>query len=115
MKVILNIVVVLFCLTSFGQEQKVTYEKKGNDLVKATYYYADNSTAIQKEGFFNKEGELHGTWTNYNAEGNKTVIATYNNGVKEGVWTFIKNNKVNLVTYNKNKIIKVEEKALVVN
>lgn len=114
MKVVINIVIVLCCLTSFAQEQKVIYEKTENDLVKATYYFANNNSVIQKEGFFNKTGQLHGTWTNYNAEGNKTIIATYNNGIKEGVWTYIKNDKISLVTYKNNKITNVEEKQLAV-
>ncbi|HCE56045.1 MAG TPA: membrane-binding protein [Lutibacter sp.] len=115
MKTLINIVVMLFCITAFSQEQKVTYQKMVNDLVKATYYFADNSDVVEREGYFNKEGKLHDTWISYDLQGNKTAIATYNNGVKEGVWTYIKTDKITVVTYNKNKIIHIEEKALVVN
>lgn len=115
MKTFLNLIVLLFCVTAFAQEQKVDYIKTDNNLVKATYYFADNTSVIEREGFFNKEGKLHGVWTNYDLEGNKTAIAEYNNGIKDGVWTYFKEGKINVVTYNENKIIKVEEKALVVN
>ncbi|MHB1146119.1 MAG: toxin-antitoxin system YwqK family antitoxin [Lutibacter sp.] len=115
MKTFINLVIVLFCTTAFSQEQKVEYQKLENDLVKATYYFADNNDIVEREGFFNKEGKLHDTWISYDLLGNKTAIATYNNGKKEGVWTYFKTDKINLVTYQENKIIHVEEKALVVN
>ena len=115
MKTFIKIVILLFCVTAFSQEQKVVYQKMDNDLVKATYYFTDNSNIIEREGFFNKEGKLHDTWISYDLLGNKTAIATYNNGKKEGIWTYFKTDKINLVTYRENKIIHVEEKALVVN
>lgn len=115
MKIVLNIVIMLFCITAFSQEQKVDYKKVDNDLVQATYYFADNNTVVEREGFFNAEGKLHDTWISYDIQGNKTVIANYNNGKKDGVWTYFKNDKINIVTYKENKIINVEEKALVVN
>ncbi|UMB59805.1 hypothetical protein MHL31_12040 [Lutibacter sp. A80] len=115
MKTILKIAVLLFCVTSFAQEQKVDYKKVTNNLVKATYYFADNSDLIEREGYFDADGKLHGNWISYDLEGNKTSIANYTNGKKEGVWTYFKEDKVSLVTYKENKIIKVEEKALVIN
>lgn len=115
MKTIINIVILLFCITAFSQEQKVDYKKIDNNQVKATYYFADNSTIVQREGFFNAEGKLQGTWISYDVQGNKKVIANYENGVKDGVWTYFKNDKINIVTYANNKIMKVEEEALVVN
>ena len=114
MKAILNLVIMLFCVVAFGQEQKVEYKKLSNDLVKVTYYYADNSNLIEREGFFN-DGKLHGTWVSYDVEGNTTTIANYSNGKKDGVWTYFKKDKVNVVTYKLNKIVNVEEKTLAVN
>ncbi|NQV78839.1 MAG: hypothetical protein HQ490_10885 [Lutibacter sp.] len=115
MKTFVNIIIMLFCITAFSQEQKVDYKKVDNDLVQATYYFADNNTIVERAGFFNKEGKLHNTWISYDLEGNKTVIANYNNGKKDGVWTYFKNDKMSIVTYKENKITNVEEKALVVN
>lgn len=115
MKAILKIVFLLVCISTFGQEQKTDYKKINNDLVKATYYFADNASIIEREGFFNKEGKLQGLWVTYNLEGDKTAIANYNNGEKEGVWQYLSKEKISFVTYKNNKIINVEEKALVVN
>ena len=65
--------------------------------------------------YFNKEEKLHGMWVSYNIEGNKTSIANYNNGKKDGVWTFFKEDKISVITYKDNKITNVEEKAIVIN
>ena len=73
------------------------------------------SSIIQREGFFNADGKLQGTWISYDVNGNKISIANYNNGVKEGVWMYFKEDKVNVVTYDNNKITNVEKRALVVN
>lgn len=115
MKAFLNIILMLFCVAAFSQEQKVEYTKVDNNLTKATYYFADNSDVIEREGFFNKNEKLHGMWVSYNVEGDKTSIAYYNNGKKDGVWSYFKDDKVSLVTYDNNKIISVVEKIVAVN
>ena len=115
MKNLILAVVLMFSVTAFSQEQKVDYKKLDNNLVQATYYFADNNDIIQREGFFNADGKLEGTWISYDIEGNKITIANYNNGVKEGVWMYFKEDKINVVTYDNNKITNVEEKALAVN
>ena len=115
MKTVVNIILMLFCVTAFSQEQKVEFKKVDNDLIKATYYFADNSSVIEREGFFNKNEKLQGMWVSYDEQGNKIAIAYYNNGKKDGVWSYFKDGKVNLVTYNNNKIINVEEKIVAIN
>ncbi|SDW14568.1 hypothetical protein SAMN05444411_101154 [Lutibacter oricola] len=115
MKTLLKLVVLLFCVTTFAQEQKVDFKKIDNDLTKATYYFADNANIVEREGFFNKSGKLHGTWINYDVNGSKTIIANYKNGKKEGTWSFIKKDKVNLVTYKNNKVVNVETKDIIIN
>ncbi|WP_372745384.1 hypothetical protein [Lutibacter sp.] len=115
MKAFLNIILMLFCVAAFSQEQKVEYTKVDNNLTKATYYFTDNSDVIEREGFFNKNEKLHGMWVSYNVEGEKTSIAYYNNGKKDGVWSYFKEGKVSLVTYDNNKIISVVEKIVAVN
>lgn len=115
MKNLIIAFVLLFSVTAFSQEQKIDYKKIDNDLVQATYYFTDNSTVVEREGFFNKEGKLHGTWVSYDEQGDKTIIANYENGKKEGVWTYFKEDKVNVVTYKQNKIVAVETKDLIVN
>lgn len=115
MKTWVSIVILLFGFTAFSQEQKVDFKKINDDFVKATYYFADNDSMVEREGFFDKEGKLDSTWVSYDLDGNRTAIAIYKNGVKEGVWTYFKKDKVSLVTYKDNKITNVEEKTLVVN
>lgn len=115
MKTLIKMTILLFCVTAFSQEQKVDYEKLDNNLVKVTYYFTDNNTIVQREGFFNKEGKLQDTWVSYDLEGNKMVIANYKNGKKDGIWTYFKKDKINIVTYKDNKIVNVEERALAVN
>ena len=115
MKTVVNIILMLFCVAAFSQEQKVEFKKVDNDLIKATYYFADNNTVIEREGFFNKNEKLQGMWVSYDVQGNKIAIAYYNNGKKDGVWSYFKDGKVNLVTYDNNKIINVEEKIVAIN
>jgi len=115
MKTFVNIIIMLFCITAFSQEQKVDYKKVDNNLVQATYYFADNNTVIQREGFFNEEGKLQDTWISYDIQGNKTAIANYKNGKKEGVWVYFKKDEINIVTYKDNKLVTIEKKELVVN
>jgi len=110
----------LLCfLTSFSQEnstQRIAYKEAANELVQATYYYADNSQVVERKGFFNRDGELHGTWISYDTEGNKTVIAHYKNGKKHGTWTYFnKDNTRTKVHYNDNKIVSVNESGKRVN
>ncbi len=114
MKALVKLVILLFCVTAFSQGQRIEYKKINNNLVKATYYYADNSDAIQSEGFFNDKNQLQGMWVNYNLEGKKTIIAYYDKGKKVGVWTYFKENKISFVTYKNNKLVGVEEKDLAV-
>lgn len=115
MKNLMIVVILMFSVSAFSQEQKIDYKKIDNDIVQATYYFADNSTIVEREGFFNKEGKLHGTWVSYDEQGNKTTIANYKNGKKDGVWTYFKNDKINVVTYKENKIVNVDTKEVIVN
>ena len=116
MKNLIIAAVLLFSLTAYSQEQKVDYKKVDNNTVQATYYFANNSTIVERVGFFNEEGKLHGTWISYDVQGNETTIANYNNGKKDGAWTYFKKDKVSIVTYKDNKIVNVDTKdALVVN
>ncbi|RED50664.1 toxin-antitoxin system YwqK family antitoxin [Seonamhaeicola aphaedonensis] len=106
MKKYIFILAVLFIgISAFAQDtNKVKHEQKG-DLIETTYFYADGS--IQQKGTFNKEGQLHGTWTSFDAQGNKVAIGNYKNGKKQGKWTFWVNGEANEVNYEDSKITKV--------
>ncbi len=110
MRGLFSIVIALFVLTGFAQKQRIDYEKI-NKKVKATYYYQDNAS-IEKVGYFNGKGDLDGTWTSYNREGNITSIANYKKGKKEGVWKYYKATVVNIITYKNNKIIALDKKEI---
>ena len=106
---------MLFTAATFAQEQRVEFEKTTDNLVKATYYFADNSDVIERVGFFNKDKQLHGTWTSYNKAGEKTTIAHYENGLKHGEWFYYTDGKVKIVTYEFNKIKDVKTKDVAIN
>jgi hypothetical protein len=108
MKKTLFILIVLFC-TSFiySQTNKLQKTEIKGDLTEVTLYYENGS--IMQHGFYTKEGELHASWESYNMDGSRKCIATYNYGVKVGVWTYYKDNKMTKITYDNNKIIEIKE------
>lgn len=99
------VMLVLFVNVSFAQQIEPKFEKQ-NDLVKATYYH-DNGM-VKEVGFF-KDDKLHDQWISYNKEGKIKVVATYNNGIKDGKWYIVGEDIVKEVTYKSNKVVKVEE------
>lgn len=99
------VLVIAFISLAFAQEVKPKFEKQ-NDLVKATYYY-DNG-AVKEVGFF-KENKLHSQWITYNLKGEKITIAEYDMGIKVGKWYVITDNTVKELTYEANKLVKVED------
>lgn len=115
MKTILTLFVTLFCVTVFAQGPKVEYVKVNENLVKATYYFANNEAQIEREGYFNNDKKLEGMWVSYDQQGNKIAIAYYKNGKKDGIWTYFKEDKISIVTYADNKITNIEEKPIAVN
>ncbi|AVR45024.1 nicotinic acid mononucleotide adenyltransferase [Christiangramia fulva] len=82
---------------------KPVFEKQG-DLIKGTFYYDDGN--IRQEGTY-KDGKLHGEWISYNKDGEKTAIAQYNNGQKDGIWFFWSGDKLTEVNYDHNTIASV--------
>ena len=105
-KFLITLAIAVFMVNgSFAQTLEPTFEKQ-DDLVKATYYY-DNG-AVKEVGFF-KDDKLHDQWVSYDQEGKIKVVAFYKNGVKDGKWYMVGEEKVKEVTYKSNKIVKVEE------
>lgn len=107
MKKLLVLLVMLSVTLTYAQDNKnVKYTDKG-DLTEATYYY-DNG-AVQQEGTFNKDGQLHGLWTSYDVEGNKLALGEYYKGKRVGKWLFWTETSLKEVEYNNSKITKVNE------
>lgn len=92
---------------TFAQETKNVEVNKDGDLTVATYFY-DNG-AVEQQGTFNQEGELHGVWTSFDLDGNKTMVGNYVNGKKVGKWLFWSDNKLKEVDYVDSKIASVNE------
>lgn len=88
------------------------HEVAGN-LVKSTYYH-DNGT-ISQEGYY-KNGKVHGEWVSYSDKGERTAVASYNEGVKTGKWVFWNKATLNEVNYSDSRVASVKtwkEEALV--
>ena len=105
MKKIITFILIFAVSIAFAQNEKPIFEKVG-DLVKATYFY-DNGT-IKEQGFF-KDKKLTGQWTQFNIEGKKTMIATFNEGKKTGKWFAINDKTIKEINYNNNVIVSIKE------
>ena len=108
MKKIVFILVLFFC-TTFAFSQNIATKKieKVGSLFEVTIYYGNGN--IMQHGFLTPENKLHAQWESYDEKGNKQCVATYENGVKIGIWYYYKDNQTTRVIYDKNKIVKVEK------
>ncbi|MGB1269522.1 MAG: toxin-antitoxin system YwqK family antitoxin [Flavobacteriaceae bacterium] len=106
MKKLLMLFVLVFGVVSFAQEKKVNVEQKG-DIYHATYFH-DNGE-IAQQGYFNASGKLHGTWVNFDSEGNKISLGNFDNGKKVGKWLFWSADKLTEIDYRNFKINEVNQ------
>ena len=98
---------MLLCAgVTFAQDKNVTYEKKG-DIVEVTIF--NDNGQIEQHGFM-KGLKLHGTWKHNNEQGEKLAIGNYENGVKNGTWTFWNEDNRKEVEYQEGKIVSVDQK-----
>jgi len=106
MKKIVFLLAFVFTTTLLFAQEAVKKElvKKGN-LIEAVLYHDNN--VIAQQGAYTLEGKLQGTWTSYDANGNKTAVANYNKGGKVGTWYFYEGDVLHEVNYDNNKIAKV--------
>lgn len=106
MKKLIVLMAILLSGVVFAQDSKnPTYEVQG-DLIAATLYH-DNGVVAQT-GFYTEDGKLHGEWISYDANGNKTAIAYYEEGKKVGVWTFFMGDEIKVVEYTDLGMSQVE-------
>ncbi|MEZ4816625.1 MAG: nicotinic acid mononucleotide adenyltransferase [Flavobacteriaceae bacterium] len=105
-----NLIVLLaMCLTgvfTYAQNSKEPSYKVNGNLIQATLYH-DNGVVAQT-GFYTQEGKLQGEWVSFDAMGNKTATAFYDNGNKVGTWTFYNGDEMNVVEYSDSKISQVK-------
>ena len=88
------------------QDRDVTLLKDQN-LIEVVYYYENGS--VQQQGTYNLEGELHGEWVSFTAEGEKLSMGTYLNGQKHGKWFFWDQDVLKEVDYSNNGIVAVHQ------
>ena len=93
---------------AFGQEQTQQPKIEAiGDLFRVTVYY-ENGQIMQK-GFMTKDNKLHASWESFYPNGNRKCVATYDQGDKVGVWFYWHMDRKTKVTYEKNRIVSVEE------
>jgi hypothetical protein len=81
------------------------------DLFEVTIYY--NNGNVMQKGFLNQDNQLHASWESFFENGDRKCVATYENGIKVGVWYYWDTSgKKTKVTYENNKIIGIEEANL---
>jgi antitoxin component YwqK of YwqJK toxin-antitoxin module len=108
MKTLLLTLTLLFSsIFSFAQDSNLRKTEIKGDLLEVTLYY-ENGTIMQ-HGFYTEDGKLHASWESYYIDGTRKCVATYNYGVKVGIWTYWNNDKITKVEYDNNKIISVKE------
>ena len=105
-KLMMILALVLVVPMSFGQEEKKDTYILNGDHIEATLYH-DNGIVAQT-GTYDLKNRLDGQWISYDAEGNKTGVAQYKNGLKVGTWMFFDGDILREVTYSSSKIAKVK-------
>jgi len=92
---------------SFAQELPELDQQKMDELREVIYYH-DNGQMSQK-GTFNAEGKLHGVWTSYDINGNKTMVGIYKNNRKVGKWLIWNDGTLREIEYSNSKVVSVSE------
>lgn len=98
------IVAALLCSSFIFANHPPKHEVAG-DLVKSTYYHENG--AVSQEGFY-KNGKVHGEWVSYSETGNRTAVASYNEGIKTGKWLFWSKDKLSEVDYTESRVASVK-------
>ena len=105
-----SILVLFACfisMVSLAQKERVLKLNEDTNLIEVTYYH-DNGV-VSQTGTYTLDGKLQGQWLSFNTEGNKTVLANYDNGKKVGKWFYWTNGTVKEVDYSANVIANLKE------
>lgn len=94
-------------MVSLAQKERVLKLNKETNLIEVTYYH-DNGV-VSQTGTYTLDGKLQGQWLSYDTEGNKTVLANYDNGKKVGKWFYWTKETVKEVDYSTNVIANLKE------
>ncbi|MBP1838444.1 toxin-antitoxin system YwqK family antitoxin [Formosa algae] len=104
---IIFVFALLVTVMSFAQDKRDLKLNKDTQLIEVTYYN-DNGDVTQT-GTYTLEGKLQGEWNSYDAKGQRTASATYENGKKVGKWFFWSEDSLREVDYSNNAIANVSE------
>ena len=104
------IAIALFTTISFAQKERTLKVNKETNLIDVVYYH-DNGV-VSQTGTYTLDGKLQGQWLSYDTEGNKTVLANYDNGKKVGKWFYYTDSIIREVDYDSNKIASVNERPI---
>ncbi|GGK13473.1 hypothetical protein GCM10007962_04740 [Yeosuana aromativorans] len=107
MKKIFITAIMLFTVVAFAQKERTLKLNKDTNLIDVVYYY-DNGL-VSQTGTYTLDGKLQGQWISYDKEGNKTVLANYDNGKKVGKWFYWTKETVKEVDYDTNVIANLKE------
>ena len=105
-----SVLILLACfigIASFAQKERVLKLNKEKNLIEVVYYH-DNGE-VSQTGTYTLDGKLQGQWLSFDAEGNKTVLANYDNGKKVGKWFYWTKETVKEVDYSTNVIANLKE------
>lgn len=105
-----NMFILFACfisMVSLAQKERVLKLNNETNLIEVTYYH-DNG-AVSQTGAYTLDGKLQGEWLSFDAEGNKTVLANYDNGKKVGKWFYWTKETVKEVDYTTNVIANLKE------
>jgi antitoxin component YwqK of YwqJK toxin-antitoxin module len=109
-RIIALFVLILASNATFAQECKKTCKKSDyvmvDGLIKAQLFH-DNGVVAQT-GYYTQENKLQGEWISYDADGNRTAIAYYDNGDKVGTWMFFQGDVRKEVSYENSRISNVK-------
>ena len=98
---------LLISVVSFAQQERTLNLNEETNLIEVTYYH-DNGV-VSQTGFYTTDGILQGEWLSYDTEGEKTVLANYDNGKKVGKWFYWNDTTLKEVDYSNNAIASVSE------
>lgn len=108
MKNLILLIAFMFSVQFLSAQTEDTVKMvKMGSMFEVTIYY-DNGNIMQ-HGFLTDDNKLHGSWVSYYEDGTKKCVATYDKGEKTGIWDYYYNDKIRKVTYENDKIVKVEE------
>lgn len=100
----------LFTMVSFAQKERTLKVNNETNLIDVVYYH-DNGE-VSQTGTYTLDGKLQGEWVSYNKEGEKIVLANYENGKKTGKWFYYNGDTIKEVDYAKNVIASLKESEI---